>query len=41
MTSIENVAIQRWERFDFGRIEPVRFILHYQLSRPSLRLAFY
>ena len=35
-----NVPIQRWERFDFGRIEPVRFLLHYRLSRLSLRLAF-
>ena len=36
-----NVPIQHWERFDFGRIESVLFFLHYQLSRPRLRLAFY
>jgi hypothetical protein len=36
-----NVPIQRWERFNFGRIEPVRFLLHHRLSRPSFRLAFY
>ena len=35
-----NVPIQRWEQFDFGRIEPLRFFLHYQLSRPRLRSAF-
>ena len=35
-----NVPIQRWERFNFGRIQPVRFLLHHRLSRPSFRLAF-